>query len=226
MRSAVIVFPASNCDRDIAVALETVCGSKPTMVWHADSDLPDVDLIVLPGGFSYGDYLRCGAMSARSPIMREVIKRAHQGVAILGICNGFQILTEAQLLPGALMRNTGLKYICRTVNLQIQTNRTPFTAAYQLGERVNFPIAHNDGNYVADSETLKKLHQTDSIVFKYSDPNPNGSLESIAGVCSENGRILGMMPHPERAFDKTLCQTTRSQDGYPFFQNLLSTLYA
>lgn len=224
MRSAVIVFPASNCDRDVAVALETVCDAKPTMVWHADADIPDVDLIVLPGGFSYGDYLRCGAMAARSPVMQEIKRRADQGVAILGICNGFQILAESGLLPGALMRNMGLNYICKTVDLTVTSTKSPFTNGYQHGEKVAFPIAHNDGNYVADPDTLKTLQDQDRIAFTYHGDNPNGSAADIAGITSADGRILGMMPHPERVIDPATAPTTGSEDGYRFFKNLLTSV--
>ncbi len=219
MKSCVIVFPASNCDRDVAVALEKVTGTAPTMVWHADTDLPETDLIVLPGGFSYGDYLRSGAMAARAPVMREVVRRAKAGTAVLGICNGFQILTEAGLLPGALMRNAGLKFICKTVRLRVETTATPFTRLYSDHETLHIPIAHHDGNYFADEDTLKSLEDGNRIAFRYLD-NPNGSARDIAGIVNESGTVLGLMPHPERVIDPLLGGT----DGVPLFQSLVEAL--
>ena len=211
MKSAVIVFPGSNCDRDVAVTLEEVTGKKPAMVWHRETEFPSADLIVLPGGFSYGDYLRSGAMAAHSPIVRAVREQAERGVAVLGICNGFQILTEAQLLPGALMRNTSLHYICRDVGLKVERADTPFTSAYAQGEQVVMPIAHKDGSYYADEETLDRIEGEGQVVFRYcggagfgDNGNPNGSRRAIAGVISKSGRIMGLMPHPERASDAAL----------------------
>ena len=212
MRAAVIVFPGSNCDRDAAVALTKIVGRAPAMIWHRDTELPKLDLIVVPGGVSYGDYLRSGAMAARSPVMREVIKRAEAGVAVLGICNGFQILTEAGLLPGALMRNAALKFICRPVHLRVETTATAFTRRYKKGQVVTFPIAHGEGNYFAAPEVMKRLEGEDRVAFRYTSPdgridpahNPNGSLGAIAGILNERRNVLGLMPHPERASDPLL----------------------
>ncbi len=200
MKAAVIVFPGSNCDRDLAVAFEQA-GFDVSMVWHKDSTLPaGVDIVGVPGGFSYGDYLRCGAIAANSPICKAVVKHAEAGGYAMGICNGFQILTETGLLPGALRRNAGLKYICRTVGLQVATSESAFTSAYAKGDTIDIPIAHHDGNYFADDETLARLQGDDRVAFTYAE-NPNGSVADIAGVLSANRRVLGMMPHPERAAD-------------------------
>jgi phosphoribosylformylglycinamidine synthase subunit PurQ / glutaminase len=211
MKSAVIVFPGSNCDRDVAVTLEEVTGNKPAMVWHGDTGLPAADLIVLPGGFSYGDYLRSGAMAAHSPVLRAVKEQAERGVAVLGICNGFQILTEAKMLPGALMRNTSLHYICREVGLKVERTDTMFTKLYAQGEQVVMPIAHKDGSYFADDETLDRIEGEGQVLFRYcggasfaDTGNPNGSRRDIAGLVSKSGRIMGLMPHPERAADASL----------------------
>ena len=219
MKSAVIVFPASNCDRDVAVALEKASGRKPEMVWHGQTDLPDVDLIVLPGGFSYGDYLRSGAMAAKSPIMREVIGRAEAGVSVLGICNGFQVLTESGLLPGALMRNAGLKFVCKSVPLRVEDNETQFTGGYDRGQKISIPVAHHDGNYFADDDTLKMLEDSGRVTFRYLD-NPNGSRNDIAGITNEKRNVLGMMPHPERVIEPLLGGT----DGAPMFEHLVEAL--
>jgi phosphoribosylformylglycinamidine synthase I len=198
VKSAVIVFPGSNCDRDMAVALAQVSGQKPVMVWHRDTELPDgLDLIAVPGGFSYGDYLRSGAMAARSPVMRAVTEAAGRGVAILGVCNGFQILTEAGLLPGALMRNAGLHFVCRDVPLKVENSQSAFTSRYDAGEEVAFPVAHHDGNYQADPDTLDRLEGEGRIAFRYR-AECNGSARDIAGIVNEAGNVLGMMPHPER----------------------------
>ena len=200
MKAAVIVFPGSNCDRDLAVALSQ-SGIDVSMVWHKETELPaGVDIVGVPGGFSYGDYLRCGAIAANSPICRAVVKHAEAGGFALGVCNGFQILTETGLLPGALRRNAGLKYICRTVGLKVETSDSAFTAGYSKGDVIDIPIAHHDGNYFADEDVLARLKGDDRIAFTYTD-NPNGSVEDIAGVMSANKRVLGMMPHPERAAD-------------------------
>jgi phosphoribosylformylglycinamidine synthase subunit PurQ / glutaminase len=228
MNAAVIVFPGSNCDRDVSVALEQTMGAKPLMVWHRNTDLPPVDLIVVPGGFSYGDYLRCGAMAANSPVLREVVARARAGVRVLGICNGFQILTEAQLLPGALMRNAGLKFICRTVDLRVENTDSAFTGKYRPGQVVRFPVAHHDGNYFADAETLRQIEDAGMVAFRYTtadgtvDPvgNPNGSVNNIAGLFNETRTVLGLMPHPERASDPLLGNT----DGKAVFQGLVEAL--
>ena len=221
MRSAVIVFPASNCDRDAQVALTELTGTEPFMVWHGETDIPNVDLIVLPGGFSYGDYLRCGAMAAQSHIMRDVKRKADAGVAVLGICNGFQVLTESHLLPGALLRNADLKFVSRPVELVVEESQSAFTRLYSKGEHVRFPVAHGEGNYFADDETLDRLEGEGRVVFRYAPgDNPNGSARDIAGILSEKRNVLGLMPHPERACDPLLGSTT----GRALFQSLIETL--
>lgn len=200
MKAAVVVFPGSNCDRDLAVAFERA-GFDVSMVWHKDSQLPEgVDIVGVPGGFSYGDYLRCGAIAAQSPICKAVVDHAERGGYALGVCNGFQILTETGVLPGALLRNAGLKYICKTVDLTVATSDSAFTQGYNAGDVIGVPIAHHDGNYYADETTVQALKDQDRIAFTYVD-NPNGSVADIAGILSENRRVLGMMPHPERAAD-------------------------
>lgn len=220
MKSAVIVFPGSNCDRDLAVAFERATGEAPRMIWHKETALPEgLDLIGIPGGFSFGDYLRCGAIAARSPICRAVVDFANRGGHVLGICNGFQVLTETGILPGALMRNAGLKFVCKDVDLRIATNNSVFTSAYSKGETVRVPIAHHDGNYVADQALVAKLSAEDRIAFRYVN-NPNGSVADIAGILSENRRVLGMMPHPERLNDPALGGT----DGARLFEGLASAL--
>lgn len=216
MKPTVIVFPASNCDRDAAVALEKATGKKTTMVWHGDTELPDTDFIVLPGGFSYGDYLRSGAMAARSPIMRAVIEKANAGTPVIGICNGFQILTEAGLLPGALLRNAGLKFVCRTVTLHVENSQSLFTSGFSKGQYVDLPVANLDGNYFADSETLDRLEGEGRVAFRYVD-NPNGSSRDIAGVLNQAGNVLGMMPHPERMISPLL----GGVDGTAFFKGIV-----
>jgi phosphoribosylformylglycinamidine synthase I len=222
MKSAVIVFPGSNCDRDLAVAIEQVTGRAPAMVWHRESDLPDgTDFIGLPGGFSYGDYLRSGAMAARSPVMRAVADAAARGVPVIGICNGFQILTEAGLLPGALMRNSKLSYICRPVPLKVENSQTLFSNGYEAGEIIRVPIAHHDGNYQADPETLDRLEGGGRVVFRYAE-QVNGSARNIAGILNDSGNVLGMMPHPERAFEPAHGST----DGRRLFEGLLETVAA
>ncbi|WP_415403034.1 phosphoribosylformylglycinamidine synthase subunit PurQ [Tateyamaria sp. SN3-11] len=200
MKAAVVVFPGSNCDRDLAVAFKAA-GADVEMVWHKDTDLPSgVDIVGVPGGFSFGDYLRCGAIAANSPICKAVKTHADRGGYVLGICNGFQVLTETGILPGALLRNAGLKYICKTVALKVETSQSIYTEGYNAGDVVDIPIAHHDGNYFADDATLDALRGEDRIAFSYTD-NPNGSLGDIAGILSGNRRVLGMMPHPERAAD-------------------------
>ena len=200
-RAAVITFPGSNCDRDMAVALEEVCGGSVFRAWHGDADLPErLDLIALPGGFSYGDYLRSGAMAARSPVMRTVIAQAARGVAVLGVCNGFQVLAEAGLLPGVLMRNAGIRFVCRPVPLIVENNQSLFTAGYMRNQRIHIPVAHHDGNYFADDATLDRLEGDGRIAFRYDEP-VNGSARAIAGVLNDAGNVLGMMPHPERAIE-------------------------
>ncbi len=216
MKTSIIVFPAANCDRDAAVALEQATGKAPSMVWHGDADLPATDLIVLPGGFSYGDYLRSGAMAARSPIMRAVIEKAKAGTPVIGICNGFQILTETGLLPGALMRNADLNFACRTVTLRVENNQSMFSSGFEKGQTVDFPVAHHDGNYFADAETLDRLETEGRIVFRYVD-NPNGSARNIAGIVNDAGNVLGMMPHPERVISPLL----GGVDGALFFKSLI-----
>ena len=221
MQASVIVFPGSNCDRDVAICLEAATGKKPNMVWHGDSDLPDSDVIVLPGGFSYGDYLRCGSMAANSPIMKEVVLKAQKGAAVLGICNGFQVLTECGLLPGVLMRNAALNFVCRNTRLIVDNNTTPFTGLYQQGEEVIIPVAHNEGNYFADDETLNELSSEGRIVLSYApDDNPNGACRNIAGICDPSGRVLGMMPHPERHAEAAL----GGEDGKRMFAGLVEAL--
>lgn len=219
MKSAVIVFPAANCDRDAQVALTMVTGQAPAMVWHQDSKLPDVDLVVLPGGFSYGDYLRSGAMANQSAIMGAVRAHAGKGGMVLGICNGFQVLTEAGLLPGALMRNAGLKFVCRPVTLTVEETQNAFARHYDKGQEITIPVAHGEGNYYADDETLNRLEGEGRVVFRYVD-NPNGSSRNIAGILNEKRNILGMMPHPERAVDPI----TGGTDGRALFESLIETL--
>lgn len=221
MQASVIVFPGSNCDRDVAICLEAATGKKPNMVWHGDSDLPYSDVIVLPGGFSYGDYLRCGSMAANSPIMKEVVLKAQKGAAVLGICNGFQVLTECGLLPGVLMRNAALNFVCRNTRLIVDNNTTPFTGLYQQGEEVIIPVAHNEGNYFADDETLNELSSEGRIVLSYApDDNPNGACRNIAGICDSSGRVMGMMPHPERRAEAAL----GGEDGKRMFTGLVEAL--
>jgi phosphoribosylformylglycinamidine synthase subunit PurQ / glutaminase len=217
MKSAVIVFPGSNCDRDAARALERLSGKPTTMVWHKDTALPDgVDLVVLPGGFSYGDYLRSGAMAAKSPIMRAVTAHAERGGLVLGVCNGFQVLTETRMLPGALLRNEGLKFVCRDVPLAIVNGNTAFTRAYREQRETSIPVAHGDGRFTADEETLDRLESEGRVVLKYID-NPNGSARDIAGIINDRGNVMGMMPHPERVSDPVLGHT----GGAAIFQSLL-----
>lgn len=217
MKAAVIVFPGSNCDRDCAVGVERSTGAKVDMVWHAEPDLPSgLDLIVLPGGFSYGDYLRCGAMAAQSPVMKAVVKAANDGVPTLGICNGFQVLCESHLLPGALLRNDKLKYICKDVDLDIVNANTRFTAGFGERRQARMTIGNGEGNYFADDETLDRLEGEGRVVFRYAD-NPNGSARGIAGIINEKGNVLGMMPHPDRAFEKEL----GSDDGAVLFRSVL-----
>ena len=219
MKAAVLVFPGSNCDRDLAEAFRAA-GAEVEMVWHKDTDLPaDVDVVGVPGGFSYGDYLRCGAIAANSPICRSLKTYADRGGHVLGICNGFQILTETGLLPGALLRNAGLKYICKHVHLRVETSNSAFTSGYNAGDLLSIPIAHHEGNYHADDETVARLREEDRIAFTYTD-NPNGAKADIAGILSENRRVLGMMPHPERAADIGHGGT----DGAALFRALVGAL--
>jgi phosphoribosylformylglycinamidine synthase I len=220
MKSAVVVFPGSNCDRDLAVAIEQVTGRAPAMVWHRESELPEgTDFIAIPGGFSYGDYLRSGAMAARSPIMRAVSDAAGKGVPVLGVCNGFQVLTEAGLLPGALMRNAGLHFVCRSVGLKVENSQSIFTARYSAGEEISVPVAHHDGNFQADAETLNRLESEGRVAFRYTG-EVNGSARSIAGILNAQGNVLGMMPHPERVVEAAHGGT----DGRRLFEGLLEAV--
>ena len=219
MKAAVVVFPGSNCDRDCKVALERTTGAAVEMVWHQETSLPDrTDLIVLPGGFSYGDYLRCGAMAAQSPVMAEVRKAADRGVAVVGICNGFQVLCEAHMLPGALLRNATLKYVCKPVALEVTNAQTRFTAGYQGRREVKMTVGNGEGNFFADEAALDRLEGEGQVVFRYRD-NPNGSARDIAGIVSKGGNVLGMMPHPDRAFEEELGST----DGAILFQSALKS---
>jgi phosphoribosylformylglycinamidine synthase I len=228
MKAAVIVFPGSNCDRDIRVSLRKSMGKEPLMIWHQNSSFDDVDLITVPGGFSYGDYLRAGAMASKSPVMREIIARANKGVPVLGICNGFQILTESGLLPGALMRNAALKYICKDIHLRVEANNTAFTQGYNAGDVLRIPIAHHDGNYFADADTLDELENSNRVAFRYTNglgeeadaSNPNGSQRNIAGILNKGRNVLGMMPHPERSADAAL----GGDDGKRMFDGLVAAL--
>jgi phosphoribosylformylglycinamidine synthase len=228
MKAAVIVFPGSNCDRDIAIALEQSMGRAPIMVWHRDTELPKVDLIAVPGGFSYGDYLRCGAMAAHSPIMREIKRVAEAGTRVLGVCNGFQIITEAGLLPGVLMRNKDLNFICKDVHLRVENSQSDFTRRYNAGTVIRIPIAHAEGNYFADQKTLDELEGEGRVAFRYCTPNgdlkddanPNGSQRSIAGIFNKSRTVLGLMPHPERLSDPKLGGT----DGRGMFDGLVEAL--
>ena len=223
-RAAVITFPGSNCDRDMASALEAVSGQPAVRVWHGDADLPSgLDLIALPGGFSYGDYLRSGAMAATSPIMRAVVAAAERGVPVLGVCNGFQVLTEARLLPGALLRNAGQRFVCRTVALTVEGTASPFMAGYSAAETIRIPVAHHDGNYYADAETLDRLEVEGRVALRYAE-SVNGSARDIAGVLSANGRVLGMMPHPERAIEPAAHPSLGGADGRRLFENILAAL--
>ena len=228
MRAAVVVFPGSNCDRDVMVALEASTGRAPAMVWHDETMLPACDLIVLPGGFAHGDYLRAGAMAARSPVMAEVVRRAEAGVPVLAICNGFQVATEAGLLPGALMRNAGLRFVCRWVSLRVEEAESAFTAGYEAGQVVRMPVAHHEGNYCADAETLARLEGEGLVAFRYvaddgaadGEANPNGSAADIAGILNPERTVLGLMPHPERAAEPAL----GGADGRAIFEHLVEAL--
>jgi phosphoribosylformylglycinamidine synthase len=228
MNASVIVFPGSNCDRDVKVALEKVTGAPVSLVWHGEAVVPASDLIVLPGGFAYGDYLRTGAMAAHSPIMRDVVAKAAAGTPVLGICNGFQVLCEAGLLPGVLMRNASMRFVCKDVHLRVEQTDTPFTSSYDKDEVIRIPVAHGEGNYFADRATLEELEAEGRVVFRYVDAagevtaaaNPNGAQGNIAGICDGRRRVLGMMPHPERLFEPLL----GGSDGRRLFESLLVTL--
>lgn len=228
MKSAVIVFPGSNCDRDAISAIESISGKRPQAIWHAETSLPELDLVVLPGGFSYGDYLRCGAMAAHSPILQAIRAHAAKGRLVLGICNGFQILVETGLLPGVLLPNSGLKFICKNVTLKVESTQSAFTSSYTKGQLVTFPIAHHDGNYFADTKTIQQLEDNGRVAFRYvnsqgvasSEANPNGSAHNIAGIFNASRNILGLMPHPERHVESL----TGSTDGRILFESVLHNL--
>jgi phosphoribosylformylglycinamidine synthase len=225
-RGGVVTFPGSNCDRDMAVGLEAVSGEPAIRIWHGDAELPEgLDFIALPGGFSYGDYLRSGAMAARSPILRAVVDAANRGVPVLGVCNGFQVLTESGLLPGALMRNAGQTFVCRTVELEVANTTSIFTQGFAEGQALRIPVAHHDGNYFADEATLDALEDEGRVAFRYKD-DVNGSRRNIAGVLSANGRVLGMMPHPERAMEPAAHASLGGEDGRALFENVIGSLVA
>ncbi|MFO1241211.1 MAG: phosphoribosylformylglycinamidine synthase subunit PurQ [Sphingomonadaceae bacterium] len=222
MRSAVIVFPGSNCDRDMAVALELATGRAPEMIWHRETELPDgLDIVAVPGGFSYGDYLRSGAMAAQSPVMRAVVRAAGRGVSVLGVCNGFQVLTEVGLLPGVLMRNAGINFVCRDVSLSVANSQSIFTSRYAQDELLTIPVAHHDGNYFADAATLDRLEGEGRVAFRYQE-QVNGSANDIAGILNAEGNVLGMMPHPERMIEAAHGGT----DGLRLFEGLVGTVLA
>jgi phosphoribosylformylglycinamidine synthase len=218
MKSAVVVFPGLNRDRDMIAALTSISGTAPAVVWHKDTDIPDVDLIVIPGGFSYGDYLRVGAIAARSPVMAEIRARAQKGVRVLGVCNGFQILTEAGLVPGVLMRNASLRFVCREVRLSVENAHTDFTRGYSKGQVITAPVAHHDGNFFADANTLKAIEDNGQVAFRYAEgTNPNGSVNDIAGVLNREKNVLGLMPHPENLIESA----HGGIDGRALFSGLL-----
>ena len=218
MKAAIVVFPGSNRELDAKAALKQATGKDPIMVWHRDTSLPKVDLVLVPGGFSYGDYLRCGAIAANSPVLREVKARAEQGMAVIGVCNGFQIVTEAGLLPGVLLRNANLKFVCHDVTLRVETSQSLFTSAMSKGQRMRVPVAHHDGNYFADNETLKRVEGDGQIVFRYADgTNPNGSINDIAGIINDKGNVLGLMPHPENLIEAA----HGGSDGRALFEGAL-----
>ncbi len=219
MKFGIIVFPGSNCDRDVVYVTRDLLKQPTRTIWHEETDLHDVDVVVIPGGFSYGDYLRCGALARFSPIMKQVIAHAEQGKYVLGICNGFQILTESGLLPGALVRNRDLHFICDRVPLQVENTNLPWTQGYTNNSTISLPIAHGEGCYHADPDTLSQLEANNQIIFRYKDPNPNGSLNNIAGICNKTKNVLGMMPHPERAADPLL----GNNDGIHLFQSLIGS---
>lgn len=217
MKFGVLVFPGSNCDRDVLYVTRDLLKQPTRMVWHEETDISDLDVVIVPGGFSYGDYLRCGAIARFSPVMKATVEHANQGKLVLGICNGFQVLTEAGLLPGALVRNRDLHFICDRVPLRVERTDTPWTKLYQTGEVITLPIAHGEGNYYADADTLARLEDNGQVLFRYEGENPNGSLNNIAGICNDKGNVLGMMPHPERASEQILGGT----DGFKLFEGLL-----
>jgi len=219
MKSAVLLFPGINRERDMMLALEKTTGHKPHLVWHTETSLPEVDLVIVPGGFSYGDYLRCGAIAARSPIMADVVAKTAKGLKVLAVCNGFQIVTEAGLLPGALVRNAGLKFVCREVKLKVENTRTFFTSQMKPGSIVSCPVAHGEGNYICDAPMLERLEGEGRVVFRYVEgTNPNGAMNDIAGICNEAGNVIGMMPHPENMIEPL----HGKQDCRPLFESLLA----
>jgi len=222
VKFGIIVFPGSNCDHDVAYVTRDVLGQPTRMVWHEETDISDIDVVVVPGGFSYGDYLRCGAIARFSPVMQQVVKHAQKGKFVLGICNGFQVLTEAGLLPGALMRNREMHFVCDRAFIKVVRNDLPWTQAYQSGEVITLPIAHREGQFYADSDIVQQLEDNGQVLFRYQDNNPNGSINSIAGICNLQGNVLGMMPHPERASDPMLGGT----DGLKLFEGLLAKVAA
>ncbi|BAY37713.1 phosphoribosylformylglycinamidine synthase I [Nostoc sp. NIES-2111] len=222
MKFGVVVFPGSNCDRDVAYVTRDLLGQPTRMVWHQDTDIADLDVVIIPGGFSYGDYLRCGAIARFSPVMQQVVEHAQKGKLVLGICNGFQVLTETGLLPGALTRNRDLHFICDRVPLKVESTSNPWTQAYNPSEVITLPIAHGEGRFYADEATLSQIEDNGQVVFRYAGENPNGSLNNIAGICDRKGNVLGMMPHPERASDPVL----GSNDGLKLFQGLLEKVVA
>jgi phosphoribosylformylglycinamidine synthase len=220
MKFGVLVFPGSNCDRDVAYVSRDLLGQQTRMVWHQDTDIADLDVVIIPGGFSYGDYLRCGAIARFSPVMQQVVEHAQKGKFVLGICNGFQVLTESGLLPGVLTRNRDLHFICDRVPVSVERNDLPWTQAYVTAETITLPIAHGEGQFYADGDTLAKIEDNGQVLFRYQGDNPNGSLNNIAGICNRQGNVLGMMPHPERASDPIL----GSSDGLRLFQGLLGRI--
>ncbi|MCL1472814.1 phosphoribosylformylglycinamidine synthase subunit PurQ [Argonema antarcticum] len=222
MKFGVLVFPGSNCDRDVAYVTRDILKQPTRMVWHEETDISDLDVVVIPGGFSYGDYLRCGAIARFSPVMQATVEHANKGKLVLGICNGFQVLTEAGLLPGALVRNRDLHFVCDRIPLRVERTNLPWTQLYQKGEVITLPIAHGEGNYYADADTLAELEDSDQVLFRYEGENPNGSLNNIAAICNIKGNVLGMMPHPERASDAMLGGT----DGLKLFEGLLKVAVA
>ncbi|EFA73216.1 Phosphoribosylformylglycinamidine synthase I [Raphidiopsis brookii D9] len=217
MKFGVLVFPGSNCDRDAAYVTRDILGHTTRMVWHQERDISDIDVIIIPGGFSYGDYLRCGAIARFSPVMQEVVNHAEKGKFVIGICNGFQVLTEAKLLPGALTRNQNLHFICDRISVKVERNNLPWTSGYGDKEVITLPIAHGEGRFYADKDTLAAIEDNQQVLFRYDGENPNGSLNNIAGICNRGGNVLGMMPHPERAADQSLGGT----DGLRLFQGLI-----
>ena len=222
MKFGVIVFPGSNCDRDVAYVTRDILKQPTRMVWHQETDISELDVVVIPGGFSYGDYLRCGAIARFSPVMQQVMEHANQGKLVLGICNGFQILTESGLLPGILIRNRDMHFICDRVSLKVERNDLPWTQSYEEGEVITLPIAHGEGHFYADNAILEELEENNQVVFRYEGDNPNGSLNNIAGICNRQGNVIGMMPHPERAADPMLGGT----DGLKMFAGLLEKVVA